>query len=76
MSNLDRFQYYSRLGYDNNFEEIYSDESGKLISKMWIINDNRKRIPNTTVFAAWEDDSDEGAEYNTLKEAKKAINVK
>ena len=49
--------------------DVYND--GKYsISRQWLSDDNGRRIPNTTVFAVYEDDDGDFPLFNTHREAK------
>ena len=68
MSNIEKFNKYSSV-CERGFTDVYND--GKYsITKQWLIGENGKRIPYTTVFAVYEDDDGDFPLFGTMKEAR------
>lgn len=68
MSNIERFNKYSSV-YERGSTDVYND--GKYsITRQWLIGENGKRIPYTTVFAVYEDDDGDFPLFSTMKEAR------
>lgn len=68
MSNIEKFNKYSSV-YERGSTDVYND--GKYsITRQWLIEENGKRVPFTTVFAVYEDDDGDFPLFDTLKEAR------
>lgn len=70
MTNLQRFNAYSAWDYDYDGVDLIDTDDGTGIMRCWIVDDNGKRIPNTTIYKVWTDDKCDEADFNSLKEAR------
>lgn len=53
-------------------EDVYTDGRWS-ISKQWLTDGNKKRIPHTIVFMVYEDDEGDCPPFATLREAKEYL---
>jgi len=74
MANVEYFNKPIRDGYDKNCdcEDIYNDGKWSITNE-WIIDDNGKRVPHTTVYCIYEDCDGDYPPCGTLKEAKSIL---
>jgi len=72
MANVEYFNKLIGYGYDKEIEDVFVDGKWS-ITKEWIVDDNGKRIPHTTVFGIYEDEDGDYPVYGSLKAAKAAL---
>ncbi len=69
-TNLQRFNRYTAYGYDCEGTDLVPSNDDTGIMRCWIIDDNGKRIPHTTIYKVWTDPRYEEVDFETLKEAR------
>ena len=70
MTNLQRFNEYTNRGYDYDCSDLIETNDDTGIMRCWIVDDNGKRIPHTTIYKVWTDPRYDEVDFESLKEAR------